>query len=109
MSIGRIMKQIFISLGSGLILLCLWAAIVVATSQDFVHEGPHGVWFSPIEAWGRFLYDIGWSRWLSSLNPVPAFLLGFTMLFGPFLLALSAVSYVALFSLRRMMTSPKLR
>jgi hypothetical protein len=103
------MKQLLISFGGGLLLLCVWGAIVVATSQDFAHEGPNSAWFSPVEAWGRVLDDIGWSRWVSSLNPIPRHLLGFTMLFGPLLLVLSVVAHLAACSLRRMAAARKLR
>ena len=103
------MKQLLISVGGGLLLLCVWGAVVFATSQDFAHEGPNSAWFSPVEAWGRFLDDIGWSRWLSSLSPIPGVLLGFTMLLGPFLLALSVVAHVAACLLRRMVAARKFR
>lgn len=103
------MKQLLVSFGGGLLLLCLWGAIVVATSQDFPHEGPNSVWFSPVEAWSRFLIDIGWSRWISSLHPIPKYLLGFTMLFGPFLLALSVAAHMAICLLRRAVATQKFR
>jgi hypothetical protein len=103
------MKRLLISFGGGMLLLCVWGAVVVATSQDFAHEGPHGVWSSPVEAWGRFLIGIGWSRWLLTLNPIPRYLLGVTMLLGPFVLALSAVAHLAAWSLRRMMSARKFR
>jgi hypothetical protein len=103
------MKQLLISFGGGLLLLCVWGAIVVATSQDFAHEGPHGLWASPVEAWGRFLIDIGWSRWVSSLSPAPRFLLGITMLLGPFVLALSVVAHLAARLLRRTVAARKLK
>lgn len=103
------MKQLLTSFGGGLLLLCLWGAIVVATSQDFEHEGPNSVWFSPVEAWGRFLIDIGWSRWISSLSPLPRYLLGFTMLLGPFVLALSAVAHLAIRLLSGMAAARKFR
>lgn len=102
------MKQLLISFGGGLLLLCVWGAIVVVTSQDFAHEGPHGVWASPVEAWGRFLIDIGWSRWVSSLSPAPKILLGVTMLLGPFVLALSLVFHLATWLLRRIIAARKL-
>ena len=103
------MKQLLISFSGGLLLLCVWGAIVVATSQDFAHEGPHGFWSSPVEAWSRVLIDIGWSRWVSSLSPVPRFLLGVTVLPGPFVLALSVVAHLAALLLRRMRLARKLR
>jgi hypothetical protein len=103
------MKQLLISFGGGLLLLCVWGAIVVATSQDFAHEGPNSVWASPVEAWSRFLIDIGWSRWISSLGPIPGYLLGITMLLGPFLLALAAVAHLAARLLRRMIAARKLK
>ena len=103
----KVIKQLLISFGGGLLLLCIWAAIVVATSQDFVHEGPHGVWATPVEAWGRVLVDIGWSRWLLSVSPIPRFILGVTMLLGPFVLALSAIVHLTIWSLRRMVSARK--
>ncbi|HEX8098520.1 MAG TPA: hypothetical protein VF507_10805 [Pyrinomonadaceae bacterium] len=103
------MKRLLISFGGGLLLLCVWGAVVVATSQDFAHEGPHGFWMTPVEAWGRFLFDIGWSRWVSSLSLIPRYLLGITMLLGPFVLALSAVAHLAAWSLRRMVAARKFR
>ena len=103
------MKQLLISFGGGLLLLCVWGAVVVATSQDFAHEGPNSVWFSPVEAWGRFLIDIGWTRWVSSLSLAPRYLLGVTMLLGPFVLALSIVAHLAAWLLRRMIAARKLR
>jgi hypothetical protein len=102
-------KRLLISLGGGLLLLCVWGAIVVATSQDFAHEGPNSAWFSPIEVWSGFLRDIGWSRWISSLNPIPGYLLGFTMLLGPFVLALSGVVHLAAWLLRGVVAARKLR
>ena len=101
------LKQLLISFGGGLLLLCLWGVIVVATSQDFAHEGPNSVWFSPVEAWSRFLLDIGWSRWISSLSPIPSLILGLTMLLGPFVLALSAVAHLAVRLLRGMVAARK--
>jgi len=103
------MKQLLISFGGGLLLLCVWGVIVVATSQDFAHEGPNSVWFSPVEAWSGFLFYIGWPLWVSSLNPIPRYLLGFTMLLGPFLLALSVVAHMAACLLRRMAAARKFR
>lgn len=103
------LKQLLISFGGGLLLLCLWGAIVVATSQDFAHEGPNSIWFSPVEAWSRFLIDIGWSRWVSSLSPIPRYLLGFTMLLSPFVLALSVAAHLGAWLLRRMVAARKLR
>lgn len=103
------LKQLLIGFGGGLLLLCVWGAIVVATSQDFTHEGPNSIWFSPVETWGRFLIDIGWSRWISKLHPVLRYLFGFTMLLGPFLIALSVVAHVAARLLRRMVATPKFR
>ncbi len=101
------MKQLLISFGGGLLLLCVWGAIVVATSQDFAHEGPNSVWFSPVGAWGRVLADIGLSRQVSALPPAPRFLLGVTMLLGPFVLALSAVTHLAAPLLRRVVAVRK--
>lgn len=103
------MKQLLNSFVGGLLLLCLWGAIVVATSQDFAHEGPDSVWFSPVEMWSRFLFDIGWSRWISSLGPIPELMLGLTMLLGPFVLALSAVAHLAVWLIRRMVAARKFR
>lgn len=103
------MKRLLISFGGGLTLLCVWGAIVVATSKDFAHEGPDSVWFSPVEAWSRVLRDIGWSRLISSLSPTPELILGFTMLFGPFVLALSALAHAAAWSLRRVAAARKFR
>ena len=103
------MKHILISIGGGLLLLCVWGAIVVATSQDFAHEGPNSVWFSPVEAWSRVLFDLGWARRVSSFSPILGLLLGVAMLLGPFVLALSAVARLAVWSLRRMMAARKFR
>ena len=103
------MKQLLISFGGGLLLLCVWGAIVVATSQDFAHEGPNSPWFSPVEAWSRVLMEIGWTRWLSSFSLVPRLLLGFSMLLGPFVLALSFVAYLATRLLRTVITARKLK
>lgn len=103
------MKQLLISLGGGLLLLCIWVAVGVATSHDFVHEGPNSPWFSPIDVWGRLLVEIGWSRWISSLSPVPGLILGFSMLLGPFVLALSVVAHLAMRLLRTVMTAQKLK
>lgn len=103
------MKRLLISFGGGLLLLCVWGAIVVATSQDFAHEGPDSVWFSPVEAWSRFLHDIGWARWISSLGLIPELILGFTMLLGPFVLALSVVAHLAVRLLRGMVAAQKFR
>lgn len=102
-------KRLLISFGGGLFLFSVWAAAVVATSQDFVHEGPHGVWYSPVEAWGNFLIDVGWSRWISSLHPVPGLLLGAAALFGPFVLALSAAFHLATRLLHSLMAARKFR
>lgn len=96
------MKQLLISFGAGLLLLCIWGTIVVVTSQDFAHEGPNSVWALPVEAWSRFLIDVGWSGWISSLRPIPGVVLGVTMLLGPFVIALSAVAHMTIWLLRRM-------
>lgn len=103
------MKRLLVSFGGGLLLLCVWGAVVVATSQDFAHEGPDSVWFSPVEAWSRFLMDVGWSRRVSRLSPIPRYLLGFTVLLGPFVLALSVVAHLTLQLPRRMMAAPKFK
>ena len=103
----RVLKQLLISFGGGLLLLCIWATIIVATSQDFAHEGPHGVWASPLEAWSRFLIDSGWTRWVSSLSGIPKYVLAVTVMLGPFVLALSAVVHMTLWLLRRMMATRK--
>jgi drug/metabolite transporter (DMT)-like permease len=96
------MKQLLISFAGGLLLLCIWAVIIALTSTDFAHEGPNSPWASPLEAWGRFLFNIGWQGWLSSLKPIPATVLGVMMLLGPFVVALSAASYLTIWGLRRM-------
>lgn len=106
------MRRLLVSFSGGLLLLCLWGAIVVATSQDFAHEGPDSVWFSPVEAWSRFLIDVGWSRQVSRvsrLSPIPGFLLGVTVLLGPFVLALSVVAHLAARLLRRVTAAPKFK
>jgi hypothetical protein len=103
------MKQILISIGGGLLLLCVWGAIVVATSQDFAHEGPNSVWFWPVEAWSRVLIDAGWSRRVSTFSPILGLLLGVALLLGPFVLALSIVARLAVRLLSTMMTTRKLR
>ncbi|HEX8456785.1 MAG TPA: hypothetical protein VF656_05620 [Pyrinomonadaceae bacterium] len=103
------MKQLLISFGGGVLLLCVWGAVVVATSQDFAHEGPHGFWFTPVEAWSRVLIDAGWSRWFSWLAPFPRLLLGAAILLGPFVLALSVLAHLSSWLLRRMMSRRKFR
>ena len=103
------MKHLLISFGGGLLLLCVWVAIGVATSRDFVHEGPNSPWFWPVEAWSRVLIETGWSRWVSSLSPAPRFLLGVMVLLGPFVLALSVVAHLAARLLRRLIPARKLR
>ena len=103
------LKQLLVSFGGGLLLLCVWGAVVVATSQDFPHEGPNSVWFSPVEAWSRFLIDVGWSGWVSSLSPIPRYLLAVTVLLGPFVLALSVVAHLAARLLHRMTAAPKFK
>jgi|GEM_PF-6737082 len=103
------MKQILTSFGGGLLLLCVWGAVVVATSQDFAHEGPNSVWFRPVEAWGGVLGDVGWSRRVSSFSPLLGLLLGVVLLLGPFVLALSVVAHLAIWWLSTMMTARKLR
>lgn len=103
------MKQILNSFGGGLLLLCVWGAIVVATSQDFPHEGPNSVWFWPVEAWSGVLKDMGWARRVSTFSPILELLLGVVMLLGPFVLALSFVAHLAICWLSTMMTARKLR
>lgn len=103
------MKQLLISFGGGLLLLCVWGAVVVATSQDFAHEGPHGFWMTPVEAWSRVLINAGWSRSFSWLTPFPRMLLGIAILLSPFVLVLSMVAHLASWLLRRMMAERKFR
>src|ERR1043165_1975702 len=95
------MKQLLISFGTGLLLLCIWGVIVVVTSQDFAHEGPNSVWASPVEAWSRFLIHVGWSERVLSRIPLPQVVLGVTMPLGPFVVALSAVAHMTIWLLRR--------
>lgn len=105
----KVLKKLLVSFGGSLLLLCVWGAVVVATSQDFDHEGPDSVWFAPVEAWSRFLLDCGWTGWVSSLSPIPRYLLAVTMLLGPFILALSVVAHLAAQLLRRMTAARKFR
>jgi hypothetical protein len=102
------MKKLLISFSGGLLLLCVWGAIVVVTSQDFAHEGPNSFWFSPVDAWSRVVVYTGWPEKVSSFSPVLGILLGAAMLLGPFILALSAAVHTALWSLRRMIAGRKL-
>jgi hypothetical protein len=90
-----LVKQILISLSGGSLLLCIWGAIVVMTSQDFAHEGPNSIWFSPIDAWSRVVVYIGWAKSVALFSPILGILLGITMLLGPFILALSVVVHLA--------------
>lgn len=102
-------KQLLISFSGGLLLLCVWGVIVVATSQDFIHEGPNSFWFSPVEVWGRVVVYTGLPKFVSSFSPSLAVLLGLLMLLGPFLLALSVVTHLAIWLPRKMLLARKLR
>ena len=103
------MKQLLISFGGGLLLFCVWGAVVVVTSQDFAHEGPHGFWFSPVEAWSRVLISLGWSRWFLSLSPPLRLLPSAVILLGPFVLALSLIAHLAAWLLRRAVAARKFK
>jgi hypothetical protein len=103
-----LVKQLLISFSGGLLLFCIWIAIVVVTSQDFTHEGPNSSWFLPIDAWGRAVSNMGWAKSVSLFSPIMGITLGFVMLFGPFIIAFSVVVHLATIVLSKMKVGGKL-
>ena len=103
-----LVKQLLISFSGGLLLFCIWVAIIVVTSQDFTHEGPNSSWFLPIDAWGRVVSNIGWAKSVSSFSPILGIALGFMMLLSPFIIALSVVVHLATMLLSKMKVGRKL-
>ena len=103
-----LMKQLLISFSGGLLLLCIWGIVVVVTSQDFTHEGPNSICFSPVDAWSKFLIDVGWTHQVSSLRPILKYPIQVTAILGPFILILSAVVYLAIWLFRKKVVARKL-
>src|SRR5687768_5795588 len=103
-----LMKQLLISFTGGLLLFCVWIAIVVLTSQDFKHEGPNSIWFSPVDASSQFLIDIGWTQHVSSLRPILRYPIQVTAILGPFIFILSAVVYLVIWLFRKKVVARKL-
>ena len=103
------MKKLLVSFSGGLFLLGVWSVIVVATSQDFAHEGPNSIWFSPVDAWSGVVIDTGWPAAAASLSPALGVLVGAAMLLGPFHLALSVAVYLSVALMRPKMPVRNLR
>jgi hypothetical protein len=103
-----LLKRLLISFSGGLLLLCIWGVVIVATSQDFAHEGPNSVWFSPIEKWSQLLIDLGWTSRVSSFSPILMYPIQIAAIFGPFVLVFSAVAYLAANLMRKEMVARKL-
>jgi hypothetical protein len=104
-----LVKQLLFSFSGALLLLCIWGVIVIMTSQDFVHEGPNSIWFSPIDAWSRVFVYIGWAKSVALFSPILGILLGITMLLGPFVLALSVVVHLATILMRKIINERELK
>ena len=104
-----LMKRLLVSFSGGLLLLCVWGVVVVATSQDFAHEGPNSIWFSPVDAWSGVVISTGWPKAAASLSPALGILVGAAMLLGPFHLALSVAVYLAVAFTRPEMPARNLR
>ena len=90
------MKRVFASIGFGVLLLAAWICIIVFTSTDFVHEGPNSVWAAPIEWWGSLFRWSGLGRVFRSLGRTAEEILIFPLLFAPFIVLFSFISYFAL-------------
>jgi hypothetical protein len=90
------MKQFFASFGSGVLLFLAWCCIIVFTSQDFTHEGPNSAWFAPIDWWGSVIGQSGFSRVVSPLRSTIFLVVGFTVLFAPFIALFSFISFFGL-------------
>jgi hypothetical protein len=103
------MKQLLISVSGGLLLLCVWMAIIVITSQDFAHEGPNSSWFQPVDAWSKVVFYTGFPKWVSQFSSSLGLLLGVVMLFGPFVLAFSVVVHLAGLLMHKLLIARKLK
>jgi hypothetical protein len=90
------MKQVFASIGLGVLLFIAWCCIIVVTSQDFTHEGPNSVWATPIDWWGRVMYHSGISDALRPLGSTLSDVVGFFVLFAPFIALFSLISFSVL-------------
>lgn len=90
------MKQFFASFGSGVLLFAVWCCIIVFTSQDFAHEGPNSVWFAPIDWWGSVIRESGFSRVFSPFGSIIFLVVGFSLLFAPFIALFSFISFFVL-------------
>jgi hypothetical protein len=104
-----LMKQLLISFSGGLLLLCIWMAIVVLTSQDFAHEGPNSSWFQPVDAWSQVVVYSGFPRWVSKFSSSLGLLLAVVMLLGPFVLVFSVVVHLAVLLMHKMLIARKLK
>lgn len=93
------MKRTLISLLCGLGALGVWGAIIVATSQDFSHEGPNSRYFAPIDLWARTYQTKEWNHACSELPFAVQIVVGVTALLGPFLMLFSSISYAIISSL----------
>jgi hypothetical protein len=95
------MKRFLISLSCGAAFILAWIALVIFTSQDFVHEGPHSPYWIPLEWWARWSWVpvLDSSIWhhvgarLPNFAQIIIFLLVF---FGPLVILFSAISYAIL-------------
>jgi hypothetical protein len=101
-------KQFLISFCGGVLLFCVWIAIGVVTSQDFDHEGPNSIWFSPIDAWSSYLGNIVWWRRFCSMFPNFKFLFQVAAILGPFVVTLSSVVHLAVWMLRKTRAARKI-
>jgi ABC-type transport system involved in multi-copper enzyme maturation permease subunit len=95
------MKRLFISLTCGIAILITWVALIIFTSQDFVHEGPNGLYAAPLYWWASILSDSVfhshlWHRVASRLPKLAEEIIMLSGLFVPFILFFSSISYVIL-------------
>ena len=90
------MKRLLASFGFGVFALVAWVCIIVLTSQDFAHEGPNSAWAAPMDWWGGVLRRSGFSRLLGSLGSTGGLVVGFCVLFAPFIALFSFISFFVL-------------
>jgi hypothetical protein len=95
------MKRLLVSFGFGVFVLVAWICIIVFTSQDFAHEGPNSAWAAPMDWWGGVMQRSSFSRLLKSLGSTGGLVVGFSVLFAPFIAMFSFISYLVLHLIQR--------
>jgi hypothetical protein len=99
------MRRLLASFGFGVFVLVAWICIIVFTSQDFAHEGPNSALAAPMDWWAGVMQRSGFSSLLKSLGSTGGLVVGFSVLFAPFIALFSFISFFVLRLLQRVRSS----